>query len=149
MRISHAPVRSPGLNLNHGGFTLLEVILVVALIALVVSITATFSMQAYTLSEEKKEVMRLVEAISDLRDRTVYEMKYSRVARDGEKLILTLAGREFQTFSFEESDRLFLTEGIRFNRYGLTNGGEIILHLSRGYRIVVEGIQGKISLEQL
>lgn len=150
MKVSYQNIVFP-LNRYHppGGFTLLEVILVVVLIALVVSLTAVFSVEAYQTSRDKKRVMEMVQAVSDLRSTSIHQMKDSRVYARDNRLILDLSGREVRRFSFEEPETCSMTDDIRFNRYGLTTGGEILVGLSRQYRILVDGIQGRISLEEI
>lgn len=52
----------------------------------------------------------------------------------------------------EETERITLPEPpqidgtIYFNRYGIASGGEIIITFNKTYRLVIEEVSGKISL---
>ena len=94
---------------------------------------------------EKKKIVTILTAISDLKRKSISYLKVGEIAADGNDLVFFLDQREV--------DRLYIpqligiTRDIYFNRYGITAGGEIAVQFSRVYKIVIEEISGRLHVE--
>ena len=128
------------------GFTLIEIILVVVLIALVSTLVIPLSIDYLQRQSEKKQILDLTTRISALKKQAVARLQLGEIRAEEDALVLLLDHKEVERFP--TSGRVRLKRPITFNRNGITNGGEIRLRLSHHYTIRVEEISGKISLQR-
>ena len=131
---------------GESGFTLIEVLLVVVLIALVSTLVIPLSVEYLQRQGEKKEILDLTTRISDLRKKSVARLQVGEIRAEEDALVLLLDHREVERFP--TSEKVELKRPITFNRNGITRGGEIRLRLSNLYTITVEEITGRISLRR-
>jgi hypothetical protein len=121
---------------NHPGFFL---------IGLLTALIFPYFSNAINKTDEKKKIVTILTAISDLRRASISYLKVGEIAADGDQLVFFLDNREV--------DRLYIphltgiTRDIYFNKYGITGGGEIIIQFSRVYKIVIEKISGRLYVE--
>ena len=115
------------------------------LIALLAALIFPYFSNVVGKAQEKKQVVEILTAISDLKKKSISYMKVGEITTEGNDLVFFLDNREI--------DRVYLphltllTGSIYFNRYGITTGGEIIIELNKVYKIVIEEVSGKIYLE--
>ena len=121
---------------NHPGFFL---------IGLLAALIFPYFSNAINKTDEKKEIVTILTAISNLRTKSISYLKVGEITADGDHLVFYLDNREV--------DRLYIpqltgiTKDIYFNRYGITAGGEITVQFSRIYKIVIEEISGRLHVE--
>lgn len=121
---------------NHPGFFL---------IGLLAALIFPYFSNAINKTDEKKKIVTILTAISDLKRKSISYLKVGEITAEGDDLVFFLDHREV--------DRLYIpqligiTKDIYFNRYGITAGGEITVQLSRVYRIVIEEITGRLHVE--
>lgn len=121
---------------NHPGFFL---------IGLLAALVFPYFSNAINKTDEKKKIVTILTAISDLKRKSVSYLKVGEITADGDYLVFFLDNLEV--------DRLYLpqligiTKDIYFNRYGITAGGEIAFQFSRVYKIVIEEISGRLHVE--
>lgn len=133
-------------NGRESGFTLIEIILVMVLIALVSTLVIPLSIDYLQRQSEKKQIIDLTTRISALKKQAVARLQLGEIRAEEDALVLLLDHKEVARFP--TSERVRLKRPITFNRNGITGGGEIRLRLSHLYTIQVEKISGKISLER-
>lgn len=129
------------------GFTLIEVILVIILIAMIASMGVPFSMSLIEKHQEKKLVIEVAVEISRMRDATFANLTEGEIFLDEGQLVFTLAGKEIKRFKFDQ--KVELENKIVFNQNGVCNGGVIVVHQSRAYKMIVEKIRGNVTLERI
>ena len=121
---------------NHPGFFL---------IGLLTALIFPYFSNAINKTDEKKKIVTILTAISDLKRKSISYLKVGEITADGNDLVFFLDNREV--------DRLYIpqltgiTKDIYFNKYGITAGGEIAVQFSRAYKIVIEEISGRLHLE--
>ena len=134
-------------NKNSSGFTLVEIIVVILILSIVVSVVIPYSGNMINRHNDRKKIMKVVVAISELKNNTLNELKYGEVYSEGNNLIFVICGKVIKKIKFENSAEV--EKKITFNKNGISNGGEIIVHLSRSYKLTVEKIKGKVSVQRL
>lgn len=121
---------------NHPGFFL---------IGLLTALIFPYFSNAINKTDEKKKIVTILTAISDLKRESISYLKVGEIEADGDQLVFFLDNREV--------DRLYIpqltgiTRDIYFNKYGITAGGEITIQFSRVYKIVIERISGRLYVE--
>ena len=121
---------------NHPGFFL---------IGLLAALVFPYFSNAINKTDEKKKIVTILTAISDLRKKSISYLKVGEIAADGDHLVFFLDNLEVDRFYIPQLTGI--TKDIYFNRYGITAGGEITVQFSRIYKIVIEEISGRLSVE--
>ena len=94
---------------------------------------------------EKKKIMTVLTAISDLRKKCISYLEEGEITAEGDDLVFSLDNREAWRIYLPQLQGI--SGNIYFNRYGITAGGEILIRFSKKYRVVIEAFSGRISLE--
>jgi hypothetical protein len=121
---------------NHPGFFL---------IGLLTALIFPYFSNAINKTDEKKKIVTILTAISDLRRESISYLKVGEIAVDGNQLVFFLDNREVNRLYIPQLTGI--TGDIYFNKYGITGGGEIIIQFSRVYKIVIEKISGRLHVE--
>jgi len=95
--------------------------------------------------DEKKIVTDVVNATAALKQQCISFMKVGEIATAGTDLVFYLDNVESQRIHLPQL--IDFSNVIYFNRTGITRGGEIVLKFSRRYRIVIQPVSGRISVE--
>jgi prepilin-type N-terminal cleavage/methylation domain-containing protein len=130
---------------SSSGFTLIEILLVVLLVALSASVVIPLSIDYLNRQEEKKQILEIVTQISTLKKKSISYLQLAEIKAENNSLILMLDRRIEKDFSLPH--QVYMEQSITFNQNGVSNGGEIKLRFSKEYVIKIEKWSGRISLE--
>lgn len=124
------------------GFTLIELIVVIAIVASLLAISGPVSYEYYLNVKENLEAYKIAFKISEVRRNSFFYSKVSSVKTINGKLYID--GVSVDTFfSFPKE------QDIVFFKNGTTRGGEILLeHNKNRYSIIVSYPVGEISVEK-
>jgi hypothetical protein len=121
---------------NHSGFFL---------IGLLTALTFPYFSNVINKAGEKKKIVTILTAISDLKKKCLSYLEVGEITAEGNELVFFLDNKELRRIYLPQLQGI--SGNIYFNRYGITAGGEILIHFSRTYRIVIEEVSGKIRIE--
>lgn len=96
-------------------------------------------------ASEKQKVVQIITAVSTLRKNAISFMAVAAIESYGYDLVFYLDNEETERITLPEPPLIDGT--IYFNRYGIASGGEIIIKFNKTYRLVIEEVSGKISLD--
>lgn len=128
-----------------GGFTLLEMLVVLILISLAATLILPFNSKTTERNKERKFLYKLADSISDLKMKCGGYGYRGELFVEDDALHFLLNGKSYLKIphtGIEISNKIF------FNRNGFTNGGIIAVVLRFRYVIHVKKIHGEIAIEK-
>jgi prepilin-type N-terminal cleavage/methylation domain-containing protein len=133
--------------MNQTGFTLIEIVMVIFIMALAVSMVVPFTVNMVDRNSEQKEIALIIQAIKRLRNQAFADLKSGRIRVEENKLILELDGEVFKEYEFEEEDAVSMDAPITINRNGVSSGGAIFLQRGKDYVLLVEKIRNLTRIQ--
>jgi len=115
------------------------------LIGLLTALIFPYFSNTLNKAKEKKEIVTILTAISELKRNCITYLQPGEIEAHDNYLVFYLDNKEIERIYLPELK--LISENIYFNRYGMTEGGELIVEFSRRYAILIEEGTGRISLE--
>jgi prepilin-type N-terminal cleavage/methylation domain-containing protein len=135
-------------NRKEGGFTLIEILIVMVLIGLSISVVIPNIGNTLDKIRFKGETKKAFELIEKAKFNAFFYQKNIKISEQGNKLVIT--GMDF---SEEEMPDLFysIRNEISFSPNGVTPGGQILIYFKGKprTRIHIERFTGKLTLESV
>jgi len=129
------------------GFTLIEVVVVLMLIAITASIVIPLSMEMVTRNMEKKKLVEILTEVEKLKDQSFSQLKIGKISLKNNSLLFFLDENKIKEFPLEKGAEM--AADIFFNRNGISQGGEIVVHLEHAsYLVIVKKLTGELKIER-